>query len=227
MKYMARLLGESGLAALVACFFAACGFVFGTYVAPVVHSRKLPWIVARATGLGAFLALTGLLMLGMRYRRPARRGARVIHPETLLRLHAALAAATLALLGAHIVSLLADRWAGVTAESLLVPFTAHYRPGPVAAGTLAAQLLLVVFGTAALAGRPGVRARWAPLHKLAYPAFGLAWAHGLMAGSDSRALLVLYVVAGIAVLGAALPRLFRWGLDEAGAEDRGRRVAPQ
>lgn len=227
MKYAARLLGESGLAVAVAGFFAVCGFVFGTYVAPVVHSRKLPWIVARSTGLGAFLALTGLLMLGMRYRRPPVRGTRVVHPETLLRLHAALATATVALLGAHIVSLLADRWAGVTAESLIVPFTAHYRPGPVAAGTLAAQLLLVVTGTAALAGRPGVRARWAPLHRLAYPAFGLAWVHGLLAGSDSRALLLLYIAAGIAVLGAALPRLFRWGLADAHVRDRSRRVVPQ
>jgi len=227
VKYTARLLGESGLAASVACFFAVCGFVFGTYVAPVVHSRKLPWIVARSTGLGAFLALTGVLMLGMRFRRPGVRGTRIAHPEMVLRLHAALATATVALLGAHIVSLLADRWAGVTAESLLVPFTAHYRPGPVAAGTLAAQLLPVVTVTAALAGRPGVRARWASLHRLAYTAFGLAWAHGLLAGTDSRALLLLYVVAGVAVFVAALPRLFRWGLDDADGRDRSREMVPQ
>lgn len=227
MKAMARLFGETGLVLAVVAFFAICGFVFGSYLAPVVHSRKLPWIIARASGLGAFLALTVLLMLGMWFKRPVRPRTRRAHPETLLRFHAALSPAVVALLAAHIASLLSDRWAGITAESVFVPFTAHYRPGPVAAGTFATELLVVVTITAALAGRAGVRARWAPLHHLAYPAFGLAWVHGLLSGSDGHPLLFLYVASGLAVAAAALPRLFRWGFAGAPVEAGSRQAVPR
>lgn len=227
MKAAARLFGETGLVVAVVGFFAICGFVFGTYLAPVVHSRKLPWIIARASGLGTFLALTALVMLGLWFKRPLRPRTRRAHPETLLRFHAALAPAVIALLGVHIASLLSDRWAGVTAESVFVPFAAHYRPGPVAAGTLATELLMVVTVTAALAGRPGVRARWAPLHHLAYPAYGLAWVHGLLSGSDSRGLLFLYVASGLAVAAAALPRLFRWGFAGTPVETGSRQAVPR
>jgi DMSO/TMAO reductase YedYZ heme-binding membrane subunit len=174
------------------------GFAFGVLVEPVYRDRNFAWMVARATGVGAFLALGGLCVLGMWFRRPATRGVRV-HPDLLLRLHLALAPATCALVAAHIVSLLADRYSGVRWAALLLPDGATYRPRAVTYGMLAADLMLIVIVTAALAGQWAVRAAWAPLHLLAYPAFALVWLHGVLAGSDTRVLEGLYASVGAGV----------------------------
>jgi predicted ferric reductase len=200
-----RSLGASrtGLAAagLVASG-AAAGYLLGRGVAPATANRMFPWIVARATGIGAYLALATMAVAGLLFRRPVRPDA-AIRPETYLRYHIYLGPALLALMTAHVWALLADRYAGIPLRSLVVPDGATYRPGAVTFGVIAAYLLFVVIVTAALAGRRPVGRRWAPAHRLAYPAFVLAWVHGVLAGSDTPALRWLYVVSGIAVVAAA------------------------
>jgi DMSO/TMAO reductase YedYZ heme-binding membrane subunit len=110
---------------------------------------------------------------------------------------------------AHVGSLLSDKYAGVNWRSLVVPDAATYRPGAVTYGMVAAELMVLVIVTAALAGRWGVGARWAVVHKLAYPAFVLTWVHGVLAGTDTQVLRGLYVAEGLAVLLAAAPVLLR------------------
>lgn len=208
MRETTGLATQGVTAGVVVAVCAAAGFLFGDLLTPLAHSRMLPWIVARATGLGAFVALSLLTLLGLLFRRPGR-GAPRLHPESLLRLHVALGPAVVALVVAHVASLLADRYAGVGWASLFVPFSARYRPGPVTYGMVAAWLVLVVVVTAGLAGRGPVGSRWALLHRLAYPAFALTWLHGVLAGSDTPALRALYVVSGIAVGAAAVPMVTR------------------
>lgn len=192
---------------VVAC--GAAGYGLGLGVAPSESSRMFPWIVARATGIGAFLALTGLVLMGMLFRRPVRSEAK-IQRETLLRFHVYLWPALWGLVLAHLGSLLADRYAGVGWKALAIPDTASYRPGPVTFGLIALYLLLVVTVSAALAGRAVVGSRWAPLHRLAYPAFGLVWIHGVLAGSDTTTLRWLYVLTAVVVgAGAASTALRR------------------
>lgn len=166
-----------------------------------------PWEVARATGLGAFLALGAVTFLGLRFRKPSRRGPG--HRLTLLRFHTALVPALAVLVAAHVVSLLADRYSGVGWLSLLIPGRSAYRPAAVALGTSALYLLVVIVGSAALAGRAVVRARWVGFHRLAYPLFGLVWLHGVLAGSDTPRLRALYVIVGLAVGAATVPVLNR------------------
>jgi DMSO/TMAO reductase YedYZ heme-binding membrane subunit len=67
----------------------------------------------------------------------------------------------------------------------------------------------VIVVTAALAGRRVVGARWALLHRLAYPCFALVWVHGVLSGSDTPVLEGLYVAVGLAVGLAAVPQFFR------------------
>jgi hypothetical protein len=193
------------VAVVVTC--AVAGWVFGDLVSPIVHRQKLPWIVARASGLGAFVALGALNVTGLRFRSPARRRPPLPAPETLLRAHMALGPAVIALAAVHVAALLEDRYAGVGWSALFLPLAARYRPGAVTYGALAAQLMVVVAGTAALAGRRVVRARWAPIHHVSHGVFVLVWVHGVLAGSDTPALRGLYVIVGAGVALSALPAI--------------------
>ncbi len=199
---------RAATAALVVAVCAGAGFVLGDLLTPLSHNRMLPWIIARATGIGAFVALTLLTLLGLLFRRPARPAGR-LHPESILRFHVALGPAVMALVIAHVASLLADRYAGVGWAALVLPVSATYRPGAVTYGMVAAWLVVLVVVTAALAGRGPVGSRWAVLHRLAYPAFVLTWLHGVLAGSDTPTLRILYVVAGVAVGAASVPLINR------------------
>lgn len=202
-----RILAAVAAAVLVALCCAA-GYGLGLGVAPSTSSRMFPWIVARATGIGAFLALTGLVVMGILFRRPVRATSRV-QRETLLRFHVGLWPALCGLVAAHIGALLADRYAGVGWKALAVPNTATYRPGAVTYGLIALYLLLVLLASALLAGRFPVGARWAPLHRLAYPAFVLVWVHGVLAGSDTTALRWLYALTAVVVGAGAVATALR------------------
>ena len=186
----------------------AAGYALGAGVAPATSSRMFPWIVARATGIGAFLALTAITLTGLLFRRPVRVVTRV-QRETLLRFHVFLWPALAGLMAAHIGSLLSDRYAGVPWRAVAVPDGATYRPGAVTYGLAAFWLILIVMLSAALAGRFVVRHRWYLLHRLAYPAFGLTWVHGVLAGSDTTALRWLYLLTGAAAGAATVSVAFR------------------
>lgn len=203
-----RLAAGRGVVAAVVLLFTGTGYVFGVLIGPLSRGRMFPWVVARSTGIGAFLALGAVVLLGLRFRRPSRkRPGR--HRQTLLTFHTALVPALVVLVVAHVGSLLDDRYSGVTWRALAVPGGATYRPAAVAYGTVAFYLLVVIVGSAALAGRAVVGARWLGFHRLAFLAFGLTWFHGVLAGSDTPSLRALYLVMGLAVCVAALPVVSR------------------
>ncbi|HVA74956.1 MAG TPA: ferric reductase-like transmembrane domain-containing protein [Acidimicrobiales bacterium] len=201
---MSRPLGKAAVAIGTAAFVGLCtaaGYALGSGVGPTTSNRMFPWIVARATGIGAFVALTAIVLVGLLFRRPVR-ALVTVQRETLLRFHVVLGPGLVSLLAAHVGSLLADRYAGVGWKALVVPDGATYRPGAVTFGLIAMYLVMIVAVSAYLAGRRPIRSRWAVLHRLAYPAFVLAWVHGVLAGSDTASLRWLYILSGILV-GAA------------------------
>lgn len=174
-------------------------------VAPTLRSRYLPWITGRGLGIASYVALAGLVGLGLLYRHPWR--ARLgIHPESLLRAHAVLGTSTVALVTAHVVALAGDPYAGVGWLGAVVPGASRYRTGAVALGVVALGLLLAVAGTARLAGRLGAR-HWRQLHYLAGPLFVLVWLHGVLAGTDTAALRALYVATAAVLAGLAVSRV--------------------
>ena len=117
----------------------------------------------------------------------------------------ALALLTAAATALHVAVLATDRWAGVGWTGAALPLGASYRPLPVTLGVLGLWLGLLAGLSAALAGRLPRRAWW-PLHKIAAVSLALVWAHGVLAGSDTPALLAMYVISGMAVVGLALSR---------------------
>lgn len=196
-----------GLAAATATFGALAGYAAASWMGAAPVGRMLPWVLGRGLGIAAYLSLTALTAFGLWLRHPAAQRLRWPAPVARIRAHAALAAATIVLVLGHIVALVLDSFAGVGVLGAVVPGASGYRPLAVALGTVSLYLAVLVGGSAALAGRMAGRA-WRPIHQLAPAVFGLAWAHGLLAGSDSPRLRLMYVVSGgLVVVLAATQRL--------------------
>lgn len=192
--------GAAAVAALVAAHFVELA------AGHVLSDRMLPWIVGRGLGVAAYLSLTALAGLGLWFRHPWRRGARaLLRPATVLRAHAALAAAAAVLVSGHVVALALDPYAHVGWSGAFVPGLSHYRPFAVGLGTVALILGVLVGSSAALAGRI-VGRHWLGVHRLAVLAFASAWLHGIEAGSDVATLRWLYLSSGVLITVLAVSR---------------------
>jgi hypothetical protein len=176
----------------------SAGWVLALHSEGVTHDRMLPWIMARCLGLAAYVTLSALVALGIWFRHPRRVAWRAPRPESILRAHAALAAATLVLLAGHILATVLDRYAGVGWAGAFTPWHSAYRPTGVALGTIALYGMILVAGTTALAGSLARRI-WLPIHSMSTILFGLCLAHGLLTGSDSHTLWWMYAGTGILV----------------------------
>jgi sulfoxide reductase heme-binding subunit YedZ len=149
------------------------------------------WFLARAAGFMALLVATAAVCLGATASgsTPGTR-LRRREPRLLLQLaHRSAAVVTLALLALHGVLLVLDSHVAISVPGALVPFTAGYRAVAVGLGTLALYCFVVVALVGALRGRIARSARavrwWRPVHALAYAAWPLAVAHGVLSGTDT------------------------------------------
>jgi len=175
------------------------GYAVAAWFGAAPVGRMSPWVVGRGLGIAAYLALTLPTCMGLWLRHPWRLRRAGVRPAPMSRLHAVLAALTSVLIAGHVVALVLDSYAGVGIAGAAVPGQPGYRPFAVALGTMSVYLGRLVGGTAALAGRLFGRA-WRPIHRVAFAVFGLSWLHGLLAGSDSPRLRMMYVASGVLVL---------------------------
>ncbi len=139
------------------------------------------WLLARASGLTAYLLLTLSVLAGLALK------SRVLHsvrPAAVADTHRFLAVLGLGAIALHGVSLLLDTTVHLTPLALLVPGASSYRPLATGIGVLAAELMLVVYASFSLRKRIGVR-NWRRLHWATYAIFAAATAHGLAAGTDA------------------------------------------
>jgi predicted ferric reductase len=183
------------------------GYLVVRLAAPVVHDKYFPWIVGRACGLSAYIALVALVVLGMWLRHPWRQRFMWPHAESQFRLHAALGIATVALVGAHIVALVLDKYAGVSWLAVVMPGKATYRPDAVTVGVFALYGLIAITLTARLGGR-AIGRQWLTVHRVALPTLALVWFHGIYAGTDSPRLRLFYLATGLLVAVTAATRVF-------------------
>jgi len=192
-----------GLAATLSS--AVTGVLIGSAIGVVEGHRMAPWMIARATGISAYLLLVLLVVLGLLLSHPSRTRIARPNPATRIRLHIVLAALTLALTIAHIVVLATDRFAGVGWRGASLPMQSAYRPVAVTLGVLGAWAGLVVGSTALLAGHLPQRLWWR-VHKVAIVALLLVWLHGVLAGGDTPMLRWLYLSTGGLIAIVALSR---------------------
>jgi len=105
------------------------------------------WLVARASGLTAYLILTVVVALGLILSHPVNQSTWKLS-KRLFPWHENLLVFVLAFTGAHVVSLVLDPYAGVGIGGAIVPGLSEYRSVPVALGNFALYATLVVALTA-------------------------------------------------------------------------------
>jgi len=162
------------------------------------------WLAARATGMTAYLALTMLVVLGLVVSHPVNQSTWKLS-KRLFPWHENLFVFVVAFLAAHIVAIILDPYAGVGVAGSFLPGLSSYRSMPVALGSLALYALLLTGLTARYTKRLPA-GWWLRIHRLSLIVFLLTWAHGMLAGTDSDAFRVVYVVTGLGVIGAAAYR---------------------
>ena len=162
------------------------------------------WLAARATGITAYLILTFVVVTGLILSHPVNRSTWKLSKQ-IFPWHENLFVFLVAVLAAHIVSIILDPYAGVGVAGSFIPGLSSYRSVPVALGSLALYSLLISGLTARYTKwlPPGV---WLKLHRLSIVVWGLSWAHGILAGADTEAMALLYVGTGLVILGAAAYR---------------------
>lgn len=180
---------------LLAVFFVTAGTL------PITHPyllRMLPWILARATGLTAFLVLTVVVGIGILMSHP-KNLIEWRFSKILVVWHRYLTILLFALVVAHVGAIVLDAYAKVGIVGALVPGLSVYRALPVAFGTIGLYGLVILTMTAAL---PKLlpNAGWLKVHRVAIFAFVVLWLHGVLAGSDTRGMMDLYVACGIVIL---------------------------
>ena len=154
------------------------------------------WILARASGLTAYVLLTLSVIAGLVLKsRPFTQ----LKPAYVTETHRTLALLSIGALGLHALALVLDETVHVSLAALVVPGLVEYRPAWTAAGVLAGDLVLLVVASFWVRRRIGIR-NWRRLHWTTYAVFALATVHGLFAGTDARSLVPLYVGAVLAVV---------------------------
>ncbi|HTR70830.1 MAG TPA: hypothetical protein VMH41_11455 [Mycobacteriales bacterium] len=186
---------------------AAVGYLGISLVVSHVSVQMLPWVLGRAFGVAAYLALVVMTGLGLWLRHPWRVSRARWSGPAVHRAHALLATVTLIFVAGHIVALGVDRYAGVGWVGTFVPGRSGYRPVAVALGTIGLYVGVAVGLSARLAGWIGGRA-FLRVHRWGSAACVAIWFHGVLAGSNARALVPMYVVTGAGL--AALAATRRW-----------------
>lgn len=140
------------------------------------------WILARATGLTAYVLLTLSILAGLVVK--SRPFGRALKAASVVDTHRFLSLLALGAIGLHGLALTLDQTVRIDLSSLLVPGLSGYRPLATGLGVVAAELAGLVIVSFPLRKRIGLRA-WRRLHWATYGVFALATAHGLAAGTDS------------------------------------------
>jgi len=187
--------------ALFGAVASRAGWLVASVPRPGGHGA---WMLSRATGLVAYVALSLDVIAGLLVS--SRAGDRWVPRAQLVDLHGWLSPLSLALVLAHAAVLVADGFVRFDAIDVLVPFAASHRPVAVGIGTLAAYLLLALHLSFGLRERIGA-ATWRRLHYVSFVVFVLVTVHAVIVGSDGGrvwfAAVYATVLATVALLLAA------------------------
>ena len=140
------------------------------------------WLLARSSGLTAYILLTGSVLAGLAGR--SRAFGRAVRAASVVDVHRFLALLALGMLAVHAVAIVLDQTVRMPVAGLVVPGLSPYRPIAVAWGVVAAELAVLIVASFSLRRRIGAR-NWRRLHWATYLVFILATLHGLTAGTDS------------------------------------------
>ena len=158
------------------------------------------WLLARASGLTAYVMLTLSVLAGLVIKS---RPFRSLKPAAVTDLHRILAMLGLGAVAGHATALVLDTTVHVSIAGLFIPGLVSYRPVWTSLGILSGELMVLVYASFSVRKRIGTK-NWRRLHWATYALFGLATIHGLAAGTDSsRPWAFLLYVAAVAAVSAA------------------------
>ncbi len=200
-----RLTGGAFLAVAAAAGLVVVAATDQILPATSAHQAEMRiWLASRAAGFTALGLLTVQIALGLVLSHPTNKSTWKLS-KRLFPWHENAWIFVLAFLAAHIVSLIADPYAGVGVLGAFIPGLSEYRSAPVALGSLGLWALLATGATARYT-RLLPAGAWLSIHRLSIVVFVLAWMHGLLAGTDSIAFLAFYLGTGGIVLAAGAYR---------------------
>ncbi|MEP7016869.1 MAG: ferric reductase-like transmembrane domain-containing protein [Actinomycetota bacterium] len=178
------------------------------------------WYASRATGVVSLILLSVVAILGIVVNRQGQLPG--LPRFAVTGLHRSLSLLTVAFLGTHIVTAIADGYVHIPWLSTVVPFTSAYERFWVGLGTVAVDLVAAVIVTSLLRARirPAV---WRAVHWLSYASYPVVVIHSLGASKDLRSgwLLTLTLASVFAVVTAIGYRI----IDASAAIPRPRRVS--
>ena len=173
------------------------------------------WALGRGTGVVSLVVLTLALVLGILSRSGRPFGG--LGRFGLNEVHRTAALTGVGLIVVHVVSLLLDPYAQLTAVDTVVPFLGTDRPFWLGLGTLGVDVLAVVTVVSLLRARVGPRV-FRAVHWLTYALWPISLLHTLGDGTDAG---TLWMDAVVVVCTAAVAAAATWRLLPAYAE-RGR-----
>lgn len=193
---------------LVLAAVAALAVVFTTdQVLPATsaHQAQLRvWLGSRAAGLVALLLMSFQVVVGLVLSHPTNKSTWRLS-KLLFPWHEHAWVFTLAFVAVHGITMAVDRYANVGWLGALVPGLSEFRTVPVALGTLATYALLIT-GITARVTRLLPTGWWLKLHRVSLGVLVLAWAHGMLAGTDTFDAVLVYGGSFAAVTLAAAYR---------------------
>jgi sulfoxide reductase heme-binding subunit YedZ len=140
------------------------------------------WVLARASGLTAYVLLTASMLAGLVVK--SRPFGRALKAAAATDTHRFLTLLALGAVVLHGLALTLDSTVRIRLPALLVPGLSPYRPLAVALGVVAAELAALIVVSFSLRKTIGARA-WRRLHWATYGVFVAATVHGLAAGTDT------------------------------------------
>lgn len=176
------------------------GYLLTIFESHTLDEPKMaPWLLARASGITAYLLFWLLAMTGLLLSHPWKHRLKLFHPIIRMRFHTLLTVFTLSFSALHIMSIILDNYANVGVAGAFVPFRSGYRPLAVALGTIGLYAGLLTGLSARLRigfGRRG----WLTVHRFSVISLALIWIHAVFAGTDSSALAYMYLVTALALI---------------------------
>lgn len=179
--------------------------VTGQVVPPATdyQAQMRVWLAARATGITVLLLLTVMVVLGLALSHPEQaqwKQAKRIYPW-----HETLWVFVIAFVAVHIAAIVLDPYANVSVVGAFLPGLSKYRTVPVALGSIALYATLLTGATARWT-RLLPSGLWLKLHRFAAVALVLGWVHGVLSGTDTGALALLYWGTAVVTVAAAAYR---------------------
>lgn len=163
------------------------------------------WIVARATGLGSYIAICLSILSGLALRTSVLDF--LAKNRALRSLHDFMGWLWIPLGVTHVATLVLDKTAHITVPDVFVPFGVSYAPLAVGLGTLSLDVLVLVTVSSWLRRRIDDRV-WRWIHRASYVAFVTLFLHAFLSGTDFDAPVISALSWSVA-LGVGLLALSR------------------